>query len=153
MGFSLTLERGDRTIIRFTIPGTPVGKGRPRFVRATGRTFTPEKTASYENLVKLEYQQQCNGQRFYTEEQLVMTIRAYFGVAASDGKRVKQAKLDGVIRPTKKPDCDNVGKIIADSLNGVAYRDDAQIVSMTVEKHFAEIPRVEVEISTTSEDG
>lgn len=33
-----------------------------------------------------------------------MTIKAYFGLAASDSKRVKQAKLEGVIRPTKKPD-------------------------------------------------
>lgn len=139
--------------IRFTVPGDPVGKGRPRFVRATGRTFTPQKTASYENLVKLEFQQQCEGQRFYSEEQLRMTIKAYFTVPASDSKRKREAKLNGTVRPAKVPDCDNVGKVIADSLNGIAYRDDAQIVSMTIDKFYSEVPRVEVWITTTDEKG
>ena len=31
--------------------------------------------------------------------------------------------LEGVIRPSKKPDIDNVVKVIADSLNKIAYKD------------------------------
>ena len=54
--------------------------------------------------------------------------------------------LKGNIRPTKKPDCDNVLKIVADSLNQIAYKDDSQIVETSVKKYYAEIPRVEVEI-------
>jgi ParB-like chromosome segregation protein Spo0J len=41
-------DRGRGSVIAFHVPGEPVAKGRPRFVRATGRTFTPAKTASYE---------------------------------------------------------------------------------------------------------
>ena len=134
--------------MRFTVPGEPTGKGRPRVVHngAFTRAYTPEKTASYENLVKLEFQRQCSGQ-YSDNGQIGMRVMCYYGLAGSDSKCKRQAKLDGAIRPTKKPDCDNVGKIIADSLNGVAYKDDAQIVSMTVEKYYAEIPRVEVEIT------
>jgi len=58
--------------------------------------------------------------------------------------------ITGVIRPTKKPDWDNIGKVIADSLNQIAYRDDAQIVSATVEKLYSLTPQVEV---TIQEDG
>lgn len=54
--------------------------------------------------------------------------------------------LDRKIRPTKKPDWDNIGKIICDSLNGVAYRDDAQIVDSMVRKFYSETPRVVVSI-------
>lgn len=134
--------------MRFIIPGEPTGKARPRVVKrgAYATTYTPQKTVNYENLVKLEYQRQCGLERFSDDTQLKMTVKAYYGLAASDSKRKRLAKLDGTIRPTKKPDCDNVGKIIADSCNGLAYRDDAQIVSMTIEKYYAEIPRVEVEI-------
>ena len=35
--------------VEFTVPGAPVGKGRPRM--AAGRMYTPAKTASYESLV------------------------------------------------------------------------------------------------------
>lgn len=133
--------------MRFTIPGEPQGKGRPRVVRngAFTRTYTPEKTASYENLVKLEFQRQCSG-LYIGDRPVSMKVVCFYGLASSDSKRKRQAKLDGAIRPTKKPDCDNVGKVVADSLNGIAYKDDAQIVSMTIDKYFAEIPRVEVTI-------
>lgn len=134
--------------MKFTVPGEPQGKGRPRVVRngAFTRTYTPEKTASYENLVKLEFQRQCPGQ-YIGDAPISMRMVCYYGLASSDGKRKRQAKLESVIRPTKKPDIDNCIKIIADSLNGLAYRDDTQIVSVTAEKRYAEIPRVEVEIT------
>lgn len=46
--------------------------------------------------------------------------------------------LSGQLYPTKKPDWDNVGKIICDALNGIAYRDDAQIVFAAVSKSYTE---------------
>lgn len=54
--------------------------------------------------------------------------------------------LEHKIRPTKKPDWDNVGKIICDSLNNIAYHDDNQVVDAQVRKFFSENPRVEVTI-------
>lgn len=88
------------------IPGEPVGKARPRVVRngAFSRTYTPEKTASYENLVKLEYTARYGQAMFPAEAQLHMTISAYYGLPKSDSKKKRQMKLEGVIRPTKKPD-------------------------------------------------
>ena len=46
------------------IPGEPVGKGRPKFSTFNGHAvaYTPKKTVSYENLVKLSYQQQCTNE-------------------------------------------------------------------------------------------
>lgn len=52
-----------------------------------------------------------------------------------------------MIRPTKKPDTDNVLKVIADSLNQIAYKDDAQVVDASVRKFYSRNPRTVVCIS------
>lgn len=130
--------------VKFVIPGEPRGKGRPRFSRQSGRTYTPKETASYENLVKVEYQSQCGKLRFPDDAMLDMRILAYYSVPQSKSKRQKNLMLEGAIRPSKKPDMDNVVKIIADSLNQMAYRDDTQIVDCQVRKFYSTEPRVEV---------
>ena len=52
--------------------------------------------------------------------------------------------LENKVRPTKKPDCDNIAKIVLDALNGIAYYDDSQVVSLVVRKHYAETTHVKV---------
>ena len=54
--------------------------------------------------------------------------------------------LSGIIFPTKKPDLDNIAKIICDALNGFAYADDSRIVSMMINKEYGENPGVHVSI-------
>jgi Holliday junction resolvase RusA-like endonuclease len=66
---------------------------------------------------------------------------------ASASKKKQQSMLHGGIRPTKKPDCDNIAKAVLDALNGIAYYDDSQVVTVTVEKLYSDTPRVEVEIT------
>ena len=134
--------------VSFVIPGEPQGKGRPRFSMQHGRTITrtPDETALYENLVKMEYRQQCRGIRFPDDAMLDVRVYAYYTIPASAGKKKRQAMLEKKIRPTKKPDFDNIGKVICDSLNGIAYRDDAQVVDGMVRKFYAEHPRVVVTI-------
>ena len=55
------------------------------------------------------------------------------------------------IRPVKKPDADNIIKVVADSLNQVAYHDDAEIVRVSLAKYYGRQPRIEVEIKTVEE--
>lgn len=131
--------------VQFTIPGEPVGKGRPRFTRQGG-TYTPEKTASYENLVKLEYERQCGQYRFPDDARLDIRITAYFGIPKSVSKKKRAEMLSHKIRPKKVPDWDNIGKIVADSLNKIAYYDDSQVVDGQVRKFFGETPKVVVVI-------
>lgn len=78
---------------------------------------------------------------------LKLEINAYFGIAKSVSKKKKLFILASKLRPIKKPDVDNILKIIADSLNKVAYKDDAQIVECIIRKFYSENPRVEVAIS------
>ena len=50
----------------------------------------------------------------------------------------------GKITHTNKLDCDNLAKIILDSLNGIAYKDDAQVCELLVCKYYGDEPKVEV---------
>lgn len=136
--------------VNFIIYGEPKGKGRPRFVRATGHAVTPKDTVEYQNLVKMEYQLQCEGQRFPDDAQLEMQVTAYYSIPKSVSKRKKEKMLNHQIRPTKKPDSSNVLKAIEDALNKIAYKDDSQIVETRVSRFYGEIPMVTVTIKEAS---
>lgn len=134
--------------VKFTILGEPSGKGRPRFSVVAGHvsTRTPKETVLYENLVRTEYRRQIGEFKFPDEQPLDLRVMAYYGIPASASKKKKQHMVDGLYRPTKKPDADNIVKVIADSLNNIAYRDDSQIVDTQVRKFYSSQPRVEVTV-------
>lgn len=140
-------------IIEFTIYGEPVGKGRPRFARRGNfvQTYTPEKTRQYEKKVRDAYREKYDV-AFSPEASLAVHITAYFGVPKSASKAKRKEMLDGYKRPTKKPDADNCSKIILDSLNGVCWSDDTQVVTLHMEKWYGEEPRVEVFITDGRDD-
>ena len=52
--------------------------------------------------------------------------------------------LEGLMNPIKRPDADNIAKIVLDALNGIAYKDDSQIVDLSVPKRYSDKPRVEI---------
>ena len=133
-------------MVVFEIRGQPMGKERPKFARMGSyvRTYTPKKTKNYEELIKKEYKNQCDYE--FGEEPLSIHIQAYYKVPTSYSNKKREMCLSGEIRPTTKPDADNIAKIICDSLNGVAYADDKQIVKLIVEKNYSLTPRVEVTI-------
>lgn len=135
--------------VRFTVPGQPKGKARARTVRRGGGksfSYTPEGTVLYENLIKTCYLQDAGHVLFNDGQPLAVDIIAFYEVPKSYSKKKKQEMLDGQLYPTKKPDIDNIAKCVLDALNKLAYRDDTQVVRLHTEKHYAEIPRVEVEI-------
>lgn len=134
--------------IKFTVLGEPQGKGRPRFANVKGRviTHTPDATVLYENLIATEYRRQVGSAKFPDNEMVDMRIMAYFTIPASASKKKQKQMEDGEIRPTKKPDMDNIIKVVADSLNQIAYRDDAQVVDCQLRKYYSRQPRIEVTI-------
>lgn len=134
--------------VKFTVPGEPAGKGRPRFRRAGKyvQTYTPEKTVSYENLIKIEYQEQCGKTYFHKGTALDVRIMAYYGIPKSQSKKNQKLMEEHQIRPLKKPDTDNLVKCYLDALNKVAYDDDVQIVDLQVRRFYSQIPKVVVTI-------
>lgn len=125
---------------RFVIPGPPQGKARARTVHNphTGRvqSYTPDRTARYEELVRLCYRRACGAAKTPTGLPVSVEILARFPVPCSASGPKRRQMHDGIVLPTKKPDADNVAKIVCDALNGVAYQDDKQICSLTVVKKY-----------------
>jgi len=127
--------------VNFTIDGEPVGKGRPRLGKHA--VYTPTKTRQYEDLVKYIYKTKC---KHFFKDDVKVDIKCYFSIPKSDSKKVKKNKYKNIIRPSKKPDIDNIIKVILDSLNELAYDDDKQVIKSTCEKFYGDEPRVEVTI-------
>lgn len=126
------------------VEGKIKGKARPRFNTKSGRAFTPVDTISYENWIKCCYREQSNIQ---LEGAIRARIEVYYKIPKSYSKKRVQSILDGKEHPCKKPDADNIVKIILDALNKIAYDDDAQVVELTVIKRYTDkVERIEFEL-------
>ena len=134
--------------VKFTVLGEPEGKGRPRFRQVGGYTkpYTPDKTVSYENLIKMEYRRQCRDFKFENTDQLDVRITAYYGIPKSKPKKTQKLMEEHILRPLKKPDADNVIKAVLDSLNNIAYHDDTQVVDLQIRRFYSRDPRLVVTI-------
>lgn len=129
----------------FEIVSKIVGKGRPRLNSYTGVVYTPTRTKDYEELVKQSFLINNPGAKML-DERVRIEIIAYFCVPNSATKKQRKEMLDGKISPTKKPDIDNIVKIILDSLNGFVILDDTQVTSLVVEKIYGLEEKVYVKI-------
>ncbi len=143
----------DMKRISFTIPGKPFGKQRPRFTKIGSytKTYTPKETVSYEDYIKLCYQEAAKGWKFPDDAMLDVRIIAYYEIPKSTSKKNRVLMLEHRMRPGKKPDWDNIGKTICDSLNGIAFHDDAVVVDAQVRKFYSQNPRVDVTIRRIEE--
>lgn len=110
------------------------GKGRPRF--GNGRTYTDQRTETAEAVIRICANQQV-GQPVLLGP-LTLSIAMEVEVPASWSKRKRADALANTVRPTGKPDLDNVAKLIADALNGIVWKDDAQLCSLTIARRYAE---------------
>ena len=132
---------------QFRIHREPKGKQRVRVTRS-GHAYTPNDTTTYEGIVRSEYQTQVGDVPPYLGPVMV-NIRAYCEIPKSWSKKKQHQAQLSQIRPTKKPDCDNIAKMICDALNGLAYKDDAQVAILGVYKDYVgegEVPHVDVSI-------
>lgn len=133
--------------MRFEVAGEVISKGRPRFTRS-GRTYTPKKTLDYEKTIKRAY---LNKYTYLSKKSLRIKICAYLEVAKSHSKVKKQKMLANELQCTKKPDVDNIVKVVLDALNKVAYQDDTQVVELVAIKRWSNESRLKVIIEEIGE--
>lgn len=131
--------------VSLVIPGQPVAKGRPRISARGGfaRAYTPSKTRHYEDLIRLEAGRVMAG-RPPTEGAVSVVVDAYVAAPKSLSKKALAEALDGSRRPITRPDCDNYCKAALDGVNGIVFRDDSQVVNLTVRKFYSDRPRLVV---------
>ncbi|MBR1328820.1 RusA family crossover junction endodeoxyribonuclease [Bradyrhizobium ottawaense] len=123
--------------VTITLAGPPQGKGRARAFLRGGHIghYTPEKTRSYEGMIRTVAMDQMAG-KIPFDEPVEFVLRAVFTAPASWSNRKRTQAYTGEIKPGKKPDLDNIAKAWNDALNGVVYRDDSLICRMTLDKRY-----------------
>ncbi|SCW91860.1 RusA family crossover junction endodeoxyribonuclease [Pseudomonas sp. NFACC05-1] len=137
----------DLKSVSFRVPGEPIGKGRPKIGRVGGhaRMFTPTKTANYESLIAVVAHEAMQGRELIAGP-VLLEMKIFVAVAASWSKKKTTEALQGLVMPTKKPDADNVLKAICDGINGIVFKDDVQVVNVSLSKRFSETPGVSVRV-------
>jgi Holliday junction resolvase RusA-like endonuclease len=135
-------------MIEFIIPGDPQGKARPRVTVRGGyaHAYTPEKTAQYEEHIRQCYWHKYRDAYKYVDKPVRVEIIAYFSVPKNASKAVREKMLNGIIRPTKIPDLDNIGKIVLDGLQGICFENDSAVVDLHVEKFYSDVARLLVRV-------
>lgn len=131
----------------FLIPGKPKGKDRPRFNTTTKAVHTTSATKAYEQTVRWSYISATSAENRMHTGQIRVEIDAVYAVPVSWAVAKKKQAYDGEITPGK-PDCDNIAKAVLDALNGLAYKDDAQVTELIVKKRYGEKAHVAVRIES-----
>lgn len=130
---------------KFEILERAIGKQRPRYSSKTHRMYTPIATRSFEDKVKWAFTSRYNIATEPSTRTFRAEITAIFKPAESLSKKKKEEELIKVFY-TKKPDADNIAKIILDSLNGIAYKDDSQVSLLFVRKNYGTENKIIVEL-------
>jgi Holliday junction resolvase RusA-like endonuclease len=134
--------------VTITVPGEAVGKGAPRFVRQTGRAYTPAKTQAW--LARVQQAALLVAPETPWSGPVAVEIWVVRPFLASMSKAKREAAERGEILPSTKPDCSNYAKGIEDALSGVIFDDDAQITDLTVAKRFGPRPETRVVVRRVS---
>ena len=130
-------------VYEFEVPGKIIGKGRPRVNSYTGIVYTPTKTKDYEYLIE-EYFLLKYPKFKPIESRIKVTIKACLSIPKNTRKSEKEEMLNNIISPTKKPDIDNIVKIVLDAMNKFAFKDDNQITKLEVEKIYGEEEKLKI---------
>lgn len=130
------------------LAGTIRGKGRPRFVANKygpgGRAYTPAATVNYEAALRMAAQSAMAGRALF-DGPVRVSIVAQFAVPESYSKPKRTLALGNNLKPTKKPDWDNIAKL-TDAMNGVVWLDDKQITDATFAKRYSADPGLAIEV-------
>lgn len=147
-GLELPLVPGP-VFFELTLDGKPRHKGRhrSRIVQPRGKkpfihNYPDPETEAFEKTLATAARLKMRS-RPPSEKPLILLVIADREVPASWSKRERQAALDARILPTGKPDWDNHGKI-TDALNGIVWRDDAQVIDARVIKRFHARPALTI---------
>lgn len=118
-------------MIAFSIPITPVPKGRPRFFR--GHAVTPKETRQFEREFALR------AAKFGPAEPLEGALAVSLVFQLPKPRSVKRDY------PSVRPDLDNFVKAVMDSM-GAFWLDDGQVVSLRADKRYGDVPLIIVQL-------
>lgn len=121
--------------VKFTIPGEPIAQGRPRFSTHGGfaRAYDPKKSRDGKSVVKLCARDAVEESGITEPLNGPLVMKIQFGIPLPKSAYRKRTPVTRAWR-TKKPDLDNLVKLVKDACSGVIYLDDNQIARIVAEK-------------------
>jgi Holliday junction resolvase RusA-like endonuclease len=134
--------------ITVIVPGEPIGKARPRWAKFG--IYIPKKTVNYETFIREIFAIQ-HPQFEPVEDALRIEAYAFFSLPKTSRKK-SSAMINGMIRPAKRPDIDNILKVCLDALQTIAFKNDSQVVECEIKKFYSRIPRIELKIKDLKEE-
>ena len=137
--------------MKIIIKGKPIAKKRPRFARV-GRyvkTYNSQETEESRWLWEATHQidRTYQGPVSMTCDFVFERPKSHFGT----GRNAEKLKPSAPEHHVQKPDADNCLKFVKDCLNGHAYGDDCQVVTVTARKRWGDTARTEIEMSEVQE--
>lgn len=132
-------------LVVISMLGEPRGKQRVKFSRKSGRAYNQIETINTESALRVLAQEAMAGLPLI-EGPVRLEITAYFAIPTSWSAKKKLLAQKGGIYPTKKPDASNILKF-EDALNGIVWRDDAQVVHANITKSYSDIPSLYIRVS------
>ena len=135
-------------MVNFTVYGEPQGKARPRFRKVGNfvQTYTPQKTKSYEDEIRM-FAKAAMGSSKPLETPVALYLYIRKGIPASYTKKRRNDCLSGIEKPTTPSDIDNICKSFMDAMNEIVYKDDKQVVEL----HATKVPVSDLNILQTTE--
>ena len=139
--------------VKFTIPGPAVPQMGSRVSVRGGkpRLRKNPRTKEYQDRVAAIARQHAPPEPW--DGPVDMTILISRGPLMSWSKWRREAAFKGKVRPTTRPDLDNISKAIGDALNGIIYTDDSRICLLTIAKRYAAKAEVEVRVTQMGTEG
>jgi crossover junction endodeoxyribonuclease RusA len=124
-------------VIRFLVPGLPQPKGSSRaYVRGGRAIVVPDNKVplgAWTERVAIVARQSA-----VPCHEGPVTVALCFRLSRPQSHfGAKGVKPSAPNYPAKKPDVDKLARAVLDALTGVAYRDDAQVVTVVASKIFA----------------
>lgn len=136
--------------IEIVVSMRAIGKGRPRFSKIGGlmRTYTPTQTRSAEKILAMAANRAMVKRKMIGQGiPIRATIEAQYEPPKGWSKKKREMALRLKSPKVGKPDCDNIEKLVFDSLNGIVFYDDSQLVSTSVRKFYGETDSIRILIS------
>jgi len=134
------------TELRFFVTGEPVPWARAR--RRGNRYFTPQKQKAHMERVAMlalhAVAEHETSRKEWWELSVEVEVIGRFSPSKSWPQWKKKAALAGTVLHRKKPDADNLVKLVKDALSGVIWRDDSLVVDQIGRKRFSDAATTEI---------
>ena len=127
--------------MKFTVELTPVPQKRPRFSKFS--TYDPSKSDKQEFMNKLSTPDDFA----VINDPIIIELEFLMPIPKSASKKAKADMVSGKTRHTKRPDCDNLAKLVLDAMNEKIFTDDSIITKLIISKRYSETPMTIITIT------